>query len=208
MRVVVEEEEITPPIIKPHSIDSLTLAGAFLAEHVCGGEVQSTEPHAEPSAAAPPGLGRSPSIMNAAAALVDASRDCSVLSDALGGSARRRLKMPRPSPAKRGRESTEDAAAAALAPASMWAVGHHVRILSSASLDQLKLLSAAYKICPTPTDQELHIISRYVGVPAEQLETWFESRGTLQEWVTQSPHLQPADLAKLFYSKAPQREVH
>ena len=115
-----------------------------------------------------------------------------------------------------------------------------VRILSGASLQQLKLLSAAFKLCPSPNPQQIAAIARRVAVSPEKLETWFQSRRvrapppapaarrtgtpraclpparstpdrawpsplrwqTLQEWMTQQPHLQPADLARMFYPEA------
>jgi len=77
-----------------------------------------------------------------------------------------------------------------------------VRILSGASLLQLKLLSAAFQLCPQPTPEQLLAIARHVAVSPEKLETWFQSRRTLQEWVHQQPHLSPADLATMFYPEA------
>ena len=79
-------------------------------------------------------------------------------------------------------------------------VGYPIKLLSGASLQQLKLLSAAFQLCPSPTNEQIHAIARRVALSPEKLDTWFQSRRTLHEWVTQQPHLQPADLAGMFYS--------
>ena len=82
-----------------------------------------------------------------------------------------------------------------------------VRILSGASMHQLKQLSAAFKLCPSPNPQQIASVAARVGVSSDKLETWFQSRRTLQEWMTQQPHLQPADLARMFYPEAAETPV-
>jgi hypothetical protein len=74
-----------------------------------------------------------------------------------------------------------------------------IRLLSGASLTQLKLLAAAFKLCPSPTAEQVHAIARRVGLTPEKLETWFQSRRTLQAWAVSQPQLRPADLAGMFY---------
>lgn len=92
-------------------------------------------------------------------------------------------------------------AAAAAAPPCLSVTGivQPVRLLSGANLQQLKLLSAAFKLCPTPTAEQLVAIAHRVSLSAEKLETWFESRRTLETWIEQQPHLQPADIAAMFF---------
>jgi len=126
---------------------------------------------------------------------------------------RRRLKMRSgASGGATGRAASRAAAAVAAAAAAAAEAELHtlqvagidcpVRILSGASLQQLKLLSAAFKLCPNPTGEQIVAVARRVGVSADKLDTWFQSRRTLQEWVQQQPHLQPADLANMFYPEA------
>ena len=81
-------------------------------------------------------------------------------------------------------------------------VDQPVKILSGASLLQLKLLSAAFKLCPRPSREQILAIARHVAVSPEKLETWFQSRQTLHDWVTQQPQLQTAELAAMFYPEA------
>jgi len=74
-----------------------------------------------------------------------------------------------------------------------------VKLVSGANLQQLKLLSAAFKLCPTPTAEQLVAIAHRVDVAPEKLETWFSSRRTLEQWIGEQPHLQPADIASMFF---------
>lgn len=78
-------------------------------------------------------------------------------------------------------------------------VGYPIRLLSGASLEQLKLLSAAFQLCPHPNPQQILAIGARVGLTSEKLETWFQSRRTLQDWVLQQPQMMPSDLASMFY---------
>ena len=76
-----------------------------------------------------------------------------------------------------------------------------VCLQSGATLLQLKLLSAAFKLCPEPSPEQIIAIANRVAVSKEKLEAWFQSRRTLQAWITGQPHLQPADVASMFFSK-------
>lgn len=78
-------------------------------------------------------------------------------------------------------------------------VSYPIRLLSGASLEQLKCLSAAFQLCPHPNPQQIAAIGRRVGLPSEKLETWFQSRRTLQDWMLQQPQMAPSDLAGMFY---------
>ena len=64
---------------------------------------------------------------------------------------------------------------------------------------QLKLLAAAFKICPKPTEQQLDAIASRVGMEAETLAHWFQSRRGLQEWVAQQPHISSSSVRSMFY---------
>ena len=64
---------------------------------------------------------------------------------------------------------------------------------------QLKLLAAAFKICPKPTEQQLDAIASRVGMEAETLAHWFQSRRVLQEWVAQQPHISSSSVRSMFY---------
>jgi len=78
-------------------------------------------------------------------------------------------------------------------------VSYPIRLLSGASLEQLKLLSAAFQLCPNPNPRQIQAIGVRVGLTPEKLETWFQSRRTLQDWVLQQPQMLPSDLASMFY---------
>ena len=54
---------------------------------------------------------------------------------------------------------------------------------------QLKLLAAAFKLCPTPTGEQLAAIASRVGMDEDTLASWFQSRRVLQEWVAQQPQV-------------------
>lgn len=178
VRGSVEEEETTPPPTK-HS-DGLPKENAL-------------------PCVSPPCLGRSSSIMNAAAALLDASRDAAIIDVDAGARPRtaRRLKMRtdegRNKLARRRKKPRA-------AQSTMRVAGVDVTPLSDATLQQLQLLSGAFRLRPQPSSNDLVIIAQHVGVAPEQLAIWFESRRTLQSWWTrQQPHLQPSDLVNLFY---------
>lgn len=125
--------------------------------------------------------------MAAAAALLDAT--------AFDGGARRRLEL-----------RSEAALPQPPQQRKLWvaAIGRHVSPLSCATLLQLKLLSAAFQLCPQPTCEQIDALARHVSLEPEELVAWFQSRRVLQEWVQQpcGAQLQPASLAKLFYPEA------
>ena len=82
---------------------------------------------------------------------------------------------------------------------SVSGIDKQIRLQSGATLTQLKLLAAAYKLCPLPTSDQLNAIAHRVGVNHNKLEAWFQSRRTLENWISQQPHLQPADIASMFF---------
>jgi len=183
----VDEEEVTPPISRSRSPDVLSVA------HILAGSAESS---AEPSAE-PPGLNRSPSIVAAATALLGATAH----------GTRRRLEVlsetSESSPcAKRSRQSADGADQQ---PPTLWvgAIGKNVSIRSGATPYQLKLLSAAFQLCPQPTSDQLLRLASHMSVAPQELDTWFQRRRALQEWA-QAPgaHLQPATVARLFYAEA------
>ena len=77
-----------------------------------------------------------------------------------------------------------------------------VRLLSGATVHQLRLLAAAFKLCPSPSPEQLEAVAHRVGISASKLGTWFQSRRTLHEWMVEQPHLQPADIATMFFENA------
>lgn len=74
-----------------------------------------------------------------------------------------------------------------------------VKLLSGASIHQLKLLSAAFKLCPNPNATQMVAIATRVDITTDKLQAWFQSRQSLEQWVVQQPHLRPADIAKMFF---------
>lgn len=191
----VATEEVTPPPAKSQSSVEGPLAATLTAD----------EPSAVPS---PPFLGRSASIVNAAAALLGASREGCALGAASKDAARRRLTMhggkaPREVKRKRARSRAVREQRDGFAPQACIDVGGvRVALLSGAPRTTLEVLSMAFQYRPSPSHDDLLVISRHVGVPAEQLAVWFESRRTLAQWVGGQPHLTPIELAQLFYPEA------
>ncbi len=223
------EEEITPPCpaAKTRSFDSLSVAQILQAkldplQPIAPSSPVSSDPCSSPTVtAAAAALTRV-----GAGAMDDRAVDCLMSLSALsappneprpaaakkrqheargGGRAaasdlppgtRRRLKMrPNPSPltahGARGRGNGVANAAPAAPP---------IKLISGASLTTLKLLAAAFKLCPSPTPSQLDAVAARLSMDVDQLTQWFESRRTLQEWVASQPHLQPSDLVSMFYS--------
>jgi len=110
---------------------------------------------------------------------------------------RRRLKMRSTEPSPLGissRSSAHGAPTASTEPP--------VKLLSNATLEQLQLLAAAFKLCQDPTQEQYVAISKRVGITIDQLTTWFQSRKVLQDWVQQQPRMSAADLMSMFYETA------
>ena len=66
---------------------------------------------------------------------------------------------------------------------------------------QLKLLAAAFKLCPTPTGEQLAAIASRVGMDEDTLANWFQSRRVLQEWVSQQPQVSSSSMRSMFYKE-------
>ena len=66
---------------------------------------------------------------------------------------------------------------------------------------QLKLLAAAFKLCPTPTGEQLAAIASRVGMDEDTLASWFQSRRVLQEWVAQQPQVSSSSMRSMFYKE-------
>ena len=66
---------------------------------------------------------------------------------------------------------------------------------------QLKLLAAAFKLCPTPTGEQLAAIAGRVGMDEDTLANWFQSRRVLQEWVAQQPQVSSSSMRSMFYKE-------
>lgn len=79
------------------------------------------------------------------------------------------------------------------------------RLASGASIETLKRLAAAFKLCPTPNVWQLESISQSVELPTPKLAQWFATRRALQEWASRVPsgHLNASLLMEVFY---PERE--
>ena len=68
-------------------------------------------------------------------------------------------------------------------------------------MQQLRVLATAYKLCPTPTEEQLAAVAQRVRLPAERLAQWFESRAVLQNWVLSKPDLGVEELSAMFYNQ-------
>ena len=49
-------------------------------------------------------------------------------------------------------------------------------LLSDANLTQLQFLAAAYKLCPAPSPQQLVALADRIGMPADRVQDWYDSR--------------------------------
>jgi len=76
-----------------------------------------------------------------------------------------------------------------------------IQLQGGATLVQLKLLAAAFKLCPTPTEAQMHAVAERVGLSPQRLEAWFQSRRTLESWIVQrGGQVTTADIAQTFYT--------
>jgi len=191
-------EDISPPPLiasKTRSFESLNVAKVLTSK-------------LDPNVAANPS---SPTMASAAAALQKVQTDAKTESDedAIGclmalssadskrkaeagesmgpPASRRRLKMyePAPSPLRPVQNNMH-------APPPP-------QLLSNANVQQLKLLAAAFKLCPTPSAEQLEAIANRVNLPADRIEQWFASRQVLQDWIRQQPNLRAGNIVEMFY---------
>ena len=51
-----------------------------------------------------------------------------------------------------------------------------IQLQGGATLVQLKLVAAAFKLCPAPTEAQMHAVAQRVGLTPQRLEAWFQSR--------------------------------
>lgn len=106
---------------------------------------------------------------------------------------RRRLKMrlpDAPPPAASQPDVTETASDDYTLP---------LPLLSSATVHQLSMLAAAFKLCPAPSKGQIDAISVRVEIPSDRLQQWFESRQVLQDWMDQQPQLSAREVKQMFY---------
>jgi len=69
------------------------------------------------------------------------------------------------------------------------------RQCSGASILQLKLAAAAFRLCPTPTDEQIRAIAKRVALSTEQISGWFRARRALESWVDEQMRLNPGSAA-------------
>mmetsp|Transcript_14568 Transcript_14568/g.43342 ORF Transcript_14568/g.43342 Transcript_14568/m.43342 type:complete len:246 (+) Transcript_14568:906-1643(+) len=213
------EEEVTPPYSsKTRSFDSLAVA------HVMGGMAQEGE-MPPPQLPSPPS---SPTLAAAAAGLLDVQRMPSTSTDSavdclmsLSSAPKRQRdddaadeepkgKRPAAGQLQAARRRLKMRTAGVSSPLarpgnSMSAPAPRpppIQLLSGATVEQLKLLAAAYKLCPVPTPDQLLAIAERVSIAPDALGVWFQSRKVLQEWVQQQPNMNIADLKNMFYGQA------
>jgi len=223
----VSQEEITPPIIR--SSESLSVAHilAGACDATCG-DLRAEPSSQPPSFCRSPSIEAAASALFASTQPLseDAAAHALLGIESVFGKSlekgkhitrgtRRRLDIPSadteaPRHARNVKRRRQNAAAYSSVEAQpqqsklrVDAIGCHVSLLSGATLLQLKMLAAAFQLCPQPTNEQIEALACHVSMPPDELHTWFESRRTLQEWVLQQgTHLQPASLAKLFYPEA------
>ena len=246
-------EEITPPVpakqrsfdglqpVKTHSFESLSAAEVLLQSQR-GGTARWAEEAAQDG-------GLSPGSEHAAALLrgvrggardQDTAVDClmslSSTASAAQGTKRRAAAAPAPRrklqirPSPLGSPNEPAATASAALDSTGPPPAETFNLLSTADAAQLRTLAAAYKLCPSPTASQLGAIAHHVGLPADRLLQWFESRQArapspplrlatpprpphrllstrwmcgaqvLQTWVASQPALDADELRGLFYA--------
>jgi len=72
--------------------------------------------------------------------------------------------------------------------------------ISGASVQQIRWLAAAFKMCPEPTKEQCDAISERIQIPSESISAWFASRKVLQDWIAAQPNLSRDDLQSMFYT--------
>jgi len=60
------------------------------------------------------------------------------------------------------------------------------------TVEQLKLVAAAFHLCPEPTDTQMQAIATRVGLAPERVAAWFAARNALQGWVIEQKRLHPS----------------
>lgn len=202
------EEEVTPPTANQRvsSFDSLSAATALCTQ--LPASAPSPPDDSEKDSPGSPTVAAAAAVLNQVQStdVLEGAVDClmSFSSHAAADSTfmppkkrpapaasttRRKLKMRAgPSPLSR----SGDAGSSTMEPVSL---------LSSSNVGQLKLLAAAFKICPTPTDEQIGAIASRVDLEPDVLSHWFHQRRVLQEWVQQQPHVSSSSIREMFYSE-------
>lgn len=208
------EEEVTPPAVqKTRSFDSLSVAHVLASAGLENAQENAPSGASSPSVAAAAMTLRNVQSVD----VLDTAADCLMSlsslaspNEAPAGSSikrereevhqsatRRRLKMRadiRPSPLSKSEAAVSEAGV----PPSVRSPTP-VKLVSSATPQQLGLLAAAYKLCPAPTPEQMEVIAQRVGLSADQLSFWFQSRKVLQDWLQQQPDLAAGDIRNMFY---------
>lgn len=169
---------------------------------------------ADPLVMSPPCLGRSASVVAAATTLLVASREGGAQAEDVDTVPRRRLEM-HTSPVRPANHVTKPSRARKVRPVQdgpdgasqtyMQLGGVRVATLSKANDTMLRLLAATFRLCPSPSSAQLRAIAHRLNMRPEQLTTWFESRRTLQAWVTHQSIRDPAVIGRLFYPELAER---
>lgn len=74
-----------------------------------------------------------------------------------------------------------------------------IHLQSGADLKQLKMLAAAFQLCPSPTPDQLAAVAARVNLTPDRVATWFSARRTLNDWVVRQSKLEAPDLVSMFY---------
>lgn len=195
------EEEVTPPSCsRVRSFDSVAVAQILQSGLPSAGMSDISN---EPSAVA-----QSQAARTGVHEMMDDAAGC-----LLALSSKEAKKRVLPQPATRRRLQMRTASEATSTLASSEAVTERaqsvpisngkddsVKPRSGASVEQLKLLAAAYKLCPQPTPEQMRAIAQRVRLTPDNLERWFESRRVLQGWIQTQPDVRVSDIQGMFYT--------
>jgi hypothetical protein len=83
------------------------------------------------------------------------------------------------------------------------------KALAQQSLSQavrVRLLAASFKLCPNPSERDVHALAIRVGLSSSDVTEWFERRRRLESWAANFPQLKPSDISAAL-SQCRQRAV-
>jgi len=80
------------------------------------------------------------------------------------------------------------------------------RLCSDASVEQLKVCAAAFRLCPNPTHEQMEGIAMRAQLTSMRVAAWFRNRRALQAWVLEQRRAHPttpvAELVSSTWSRA------
>lgn len=205
-------EDISPPNfnVKTRSFESLSVAEVLQSKLGAGEEAQSSGPSSPPAQQAA-------AVLQSVTALAGAAKEDGAKSDtdetaidclmSLSTAKRKAAEVAAPAPRRRLKMRSQPSPLVpkpSPSPAPPPASGGRgpAKMHSGASVEQLQLLAAAFKLCPAPSAKQLAAIADRVSLPADRLQQWFDSRKVLQDWIQAQPSISAEDILGMFYQQS------